>query len=523
MPQIGPTALSPPSLRSAVAPEPLIGWLRKQGEKGIVKGFKERYFVQRGPDLLYFVSDADVNKEPQGWIDLSQIISVHRSALPGGFDVATANRTFHLQVSPKGTAQPPSPDKQQKRRSMRSGTLTSEDTAQLTYWIEGLLKWKEYQQRQIEEMNRAPPLPQQLEQRVPAASLPIETSPTGSTESALPAPFLVPAVPVHAVEEIEPEEGFSDEEDSAEFQGQRIDPLVNSFISSPSRVPKPSNGGGGSRARAVSGRSHNDDAVVAGYERDLKAAQTRETSLRDQLKTAQHSAETLKADLRAREEEVQVLKRDLAARERAAEELRDQLTQLEEASRASKAQNNILQSDLEQLRKEVVAKDSLLLQMRQNSSRFRQWEGPEDAEKVESREREAREAQAERVVWLSSELAKVEKKLKVMTSAKEATIAALKDGLEAANAKLRRMRLESTTALPEDDALVKELEVVKREYFGAIGVACKLSMQQSGIKVTSALDMDTLYDTVVETVDRSLWGRSISLALEGKKLPPAQK
>src|SRR5690348_4934610 len=49
--------------------EELRGWLQKRGDKGLIKGFKSRYFQQIDSKLYYFEDPAD--KEPLGNIDLS--------------------------------------------------------------------------------------------------------------------------------------------------------------------------------------------------------------------------------------------------------------------------------------------------------------------------------------------------------------------------------------------------------------------------------------------------------------------
>ncbi len=44
----------------------LQGWLQKKGDKGAIKTWKERYFVQKGKKLFYYRSETA--EQPQGFI-----------------------------------------------------------------------------------------------------------------------------------------------------------------------------------------------------------------------------------------------------------------------------------------------------------------------------------------------------------------------------------------------------------------------------------------------------------------------
>ncbi len=115
-------------------PKPLKGFLKKRGDKGLVRNYKLRYFEQRGEKIMYYRSDkAEDLKQGMGWIDLSKMISVEKTAEPNAFDVVTAGRIYHLMVVP------------QSRDSARSGSITAAATpaestealALLNYWIDG--------------------------------------------------------------------------------------------------------------------------------------------------------------------------------------------------------------------------------------------------------------------------------------------------------------------------------------------------------------------------------------------------
>ncbi len=118
-------------------PKPLKGYLKKRGDKGLVKNYKLRYFEQRGDKVMYYHSDKlEDMKQVVGWIDLSKMIGVERNAEPLGFDVRTSTgRVYTLMVVATGGA----------RESFR-GTESAEAQAALQYWVGGLARWKQYRQ-----------------------------------------------------------------------------------------------------------------------------------------------------------------------------------------------------------------------------------------------------------------------------------------------------------------------------------------------------------------------------------------
>lgn len=79
--------------------EPVIleGWLKKQGEKGMIKSWKDRYFKQVGDKLYYYVND--LARDSQGYIPLSDVSAVKPTRV--GFDLFTPSRIWHLQARTK--------------------------------------------------------------------------------------------------------------------------------------------------------------------------------------------------------------------------------------------------------------------------------------------------------------------------------------------------------------------------------------------------------------------------------------
>ncbi|EGC34772.1 hypothetical protein DICPUDRAFT_92143, partial [Dictyostelium purpureum] len=96
-------------------PSLLQGYLKKQGEKGIVRAFKKRWFQQRESKLYYFEKEGD--KESFGFINLPDMIGV--KTVDSGFELATPTRVYIFQV------------------------LKPSD---LNYWTEGLKDYKKYYQ-----------------------------------------------------------------------------------------------------------------------------------------------------------------------------------------------------------------------------------------------------------------------------------------------------------------------------------------------------------------------------------------
>ena len=113
-------------------PKPLRGWLRKRGDKGLVKNWKLRYFQQRGDKIMYYRGDKPEDmRQAVGWIDLGKMMGVERvSTEPFAFDVHTAGRTYCLQTPKEGDEQ------------MRD------------YWVDGLRRYRQYRQDSIARMNQ---------------------------------------------------------------------------------------------------------------------------------------------------------------------------------------------------------------------------------------------------------------------------------------------------------------------------------------------------------------------------------
>eukprot|EP01137_Pigoraptor_chileana_P013507 Opistho-2@67101 len=89
--------LAPPESK----PEQLSGWLHKQGDKGLVKMWKNRWFAfdDQSGLLLYFKGPDDV--QPQGHLALSNVISLARDSSDQSdcqFSVVTPDRTYRLKA-----------------------------------------------------------------------------------------------------------------------------------------------------------------------------------------------------------------------------------------------------------------------------------------------------------------------------------------------------------------------------------------------------------------------------------------
>eukprot|EP01133_Synstelium_polycarpum_P004248 gene4248-4956_t len=94
-------------------PPPLQGYLKKLGEKGIVKSYKKRWFLQSDTKLYYYEKEGDTNS--YGYINLPDMLSV--KTIDSGFELSTPGRTYNFQV------------------------LKASD---LNYWTEGLKEFKKY-------------------------------------------------------------------------------------------------------------------------------------------------------------------------------------------------------------------------------------------------------------------------------------------------------------------------------------------------------------------------------------------
>ncbi|KAK5577454.1 hypothetical protein RB653_002395 [Dictyostelium firmibasis] len=96
-------------------PQMLCGYLKKQGDKGLVRSFKKRWFQQRDTKLFYYEKEGD--SEPYGLVNLPDMISV--KTVDSGFELATPSRVYIFQVF---------------------------KPSDLTYWTEGLKEFKKYYQ-----------------------------------------------------------------------------------------------------------------------------------------------------------------------------------------------------------------------------------------------------------------------------------------------------------------------------------------------------------------------------------------
>ncbi|GAM21414.1 hypothetical protein SAMD00019534_045890 [Acytostelium subglobosum LB1] len=79
---------------SALPKTPLQGYLRKQGEKGLIKAYKKRWFIQKDSKLFYYEKEGDT--QPYGYINLLDMLSVR--TIDSGFELATTGRIYNLQV-----------------------------------------------------------------------------------------------------------------------------------------------------------------------------------------------------------------------------------------------------------------------------------------------------------------------------------------------------------------------------------------------------------------------------------------
>ena len=74
----------------------LAGWLSKKGDKGLVKGWKKRWFVFDGPKLYY--GDSEISA-PLGFIDLTGVLVVQPEGDGGLFNIVVASgRTYFLDA-----------------------------------------------------------------------------------------------------------------------------------------------------------------------------------------------------------------------------------------------------------------------------------------------------------------------------------------------------------------------------------------------------------------------------------------
>eukprot|EP01132_Coremiostelium_polycephalum_P003334 gene3334-4179_t len=103
----GPVELPKPPL--------LQGYLKKQGEKGLVKGYKKRWFQQKDTKLYYYEKEGDTNS--YGFINLPDMLGV--KTVDAGFELATPSRIYNFQVF---------------------------KPSDLSYWTEGLKEYKKYYQ-----------------------------------------------------------------------------------------------------------------------------------------------------------------------------------------------------------------------------------------------------------------------------------------------------------------------------------------------------------------------------------------
>ncbi len=106
----------------SIRPKLLSGFLSKKGDRGLVKGWKKRYFLQRGKHLQYFKSDKELNSV-QGSIDLSTVGNVEERVDP--------------QLGPIIAVHSPG-------RVFLLAPAEADGATGLKFWVEGLRAWRSY-------------------------------------------------------------------------------------------------------------------------------------------------------------------------------------------------------------------------------------------------------------------------------------------------------------------------------------------------------------------------------------------
>ena len=145
----------------SIRPKPLTGVLLKKGDRGFVKGWKRRFFVQRGKMLQYFKSETDLGAE-QGSIDLSQVRQVEeRNDVQLGPIIAVhvPGRVFLLAPPEQqeeeggaasgaghasGGASPSATSPTSPRRRKKHNEAAANETRK--FWLSGLRAWRGYLQ-----------------------------------------------------------------------------------------------------------------------------------------------------------------------------------------------------------------------------------------------------------------------------------------------------------------------------------------------------------------------------------------
>ena len=102
-----------------IKPKLIEGYLKKQGDKGIVKTYKSRYFKQVDDKIYYYKKKENI-LQPLGNIELESIMEFYTT--DKGFDIVTPTRIYHLQ----------------------------EENGKNMEWIKSLQKWKKYKNEMIE-------------------------------------------------------------------------------------------------------------------------------------------------------------------------------------------------------------------------------------------------------------------------------------------------------------------------------------------------------------------------------------
>jgi hypothetical protein len=103
--------------------EDIQGWLKKKGDKGIVKGWKNRWFQEKERKIYYYRSRDD--NEPLGFIDIDKISSISKTADGAfGFAVGVPGRVYVLQAFTDG-------DRQEWLRLLKAKTGLSLDEAKV--------------------------------------------------------------------------------------------------------------------------------------------------------------------------------------------------------------------------------------------------------------------------------------------------------------------------------------------------------------------------------------------------------
>ena len=520
------------------------GFLKKRGDKGLVKNWKLRYFEQRGDKIMYYRSDKSEDlKQAIGWIDLGKMMGVEAGVEPLSFDVRTAGRVYCLQVAPgSSTAGGPPPS---RRESMRRESR-SEESALLDYWMGGLQRWRRYRQESIARMNQA-------SGNLPASSVsPRSSAWSGMSvmseddeDSAVPDP----STPI--MREQEPEE-------SPLNRSTEQTRSAMSFRMSPERK---------SSAKKLLSFEHEESAPAAvitaapvvaepvvserelQLERENKDMTARFAAMDARFKHEEVLRLQAESTVAALREEVSRAGQQMAQLREAARKDREALEVAEQEAREARMRGTVAEGDLRAARGDLDAErarrekpvplsselgrllglgegpmsggggsSSSLSGLRGPSSRRGLAESLTEAVRELEKEREASEAQRERVRFLAGQLDQASRMAAAQLSLHEATVAALRHRLR--RAREEREKEENGGERADSDESALEISL-KREYFMALGVSMKLQLAAQG--EVANLDVSSLYAAeVADVLPPALFNRYLSLRID-QHLYPARR